>query len=395
MAVVKSNTKASLKPDSERPLGLVLSGGGARGAFQVGVWEVLRSHPKGLRELPDAISGTSAGALNGAFIAAGLSAEEMLDFWLDMAKNPPVVGNGNFFHSMIQSIQGLLIREPLRSLQRRRREIRTLSRLLRKHKWYRSGGLLSMFTEFLLTARFDNVSHVLESIQSTYLFDTEPMRERLRKAIGRESLEKTKVKLAINTVDVHTGEVVRLVNAPLKKHHASSTRHYHEVDKITVDMLLASASIPLLFNPVEVNGITMWDGGVLVNTPLASAVALGATRIIPVLVTTRNYSDLDSEQVLPTFGSAVERLANTFLENAYNVDRKLLLERNELAKYDRELSTVDLFCAIRPTSQKLFNAGSYLYFEPQAIQDMYEAGKHAAIRWLSQGPELDHRQKKN
>jgi len=57
------------------------------------------------------------------------------------------------------------------------------------------------------------------------------------------------------------------------------------VDAITVDMVLASASIPLLFPPVRVGHHLLWDGGLLVNTPLAPAVMLGAEDIVTVLVT--------------------------------------------------------------------------------------------------------------
>ncbi len=381
----------SLKPDPSCPLGLVLSGGGARGAFQVGVWEVLYTHPKGMQTLPDIISGTSAGALNGSFIAAGLSPEEMLEFWLDISRNPPVVGNDTFFTSLLQSIQKLALLEPLRRVDRRKREFRSLLRMLRQHAWYRGGGVLSMFTEFLLTARFDNISQVLKGITSTYLFNTDPVRERLRQAIGGDYIRKTDVKLAINTVDVHSGKVIRLVNAKPSRLHVSSTLNYVEVDRIDVDMILASASIPLLFKPVKVQNMTLWDGGVLVNTPLAPAVALGAERIVPVLVTLLNYPDSTDDKPLPHFGSAIERLVNTFLENAYNVDRKLLLERNELAHHVEDMTVVELFRAIRPQSTELFDAGSYLYFEPDAIQSMYEAGKAAALRWLEGGPLLDRR----
>lgn len=58
-------------------LGLVLSGGGIRGMAHIGVLKVLEEN--GLH--PDAIAGTSAGALVGALYAAGLSADEMLDFF--------------------------------------------------------------------------------------------------------------------------------------------------------------------------------------------------------------------------------------------------------------------------------------------------------------------------
>ncbi|MBX3058627.1 MAG: patatin-like phospholipase family protein [Anaerolineae bacterium] len=58
-------------------LGLVLGGGGARGAAHIGV--LLELERLGLR--PDLVVGTSIGGLLGALLAAGLSAEEMLDFF--------------------------------------------------------------------------------------------------------------------------------------------------------------------------------------------------------------------------------------------------------------------------------------------------------------------------
>ena len=92
-----------------------------------------------------------------------------------------------------------------------------------------------------------------------------------------------------------------------------------------------------------------------------------------------------------TLGAGVERLADAFLENAYNTDRKLLLERNRLAAIDTErgLAVVDLFEAIRPESSETFDAGSYLYFSPSELLEMFHAGRNAARHWLADGPRLD------
>jgi NTE family protein len=57
---------------------LVLSGGGGRGAYHVGVYKYLEE--KGL--LPDVVIGTSIGAVNGAMIVSGLSAADMEREWL-------------------------------------------------------------------------------------------------------------------------------------------------------------------------------------------------------------------------------------------------------------------------------------------------------------------------
>ncbi|WP_294141044.1 patatin-like phospholipase family protein [uncultured Sanguibacteroides sp.] len=59
-------------------LGLVLSGGGARGFAHLGVYKAMQE----LGIKPDIISGTSAGAIAGAMIASGHTAEESLSFFL-------------------------------------------------------------------------------------------------------------------------------------------------------------------------------------------------------------------------------------------------------------------------------------------------------------------------
>src|SRR5437899_12345844 len=72
--------------------GLVLSGGGARGVFQVGVCERLLEDPRFARG-PAVISGTSAGGINAALIAAGKSPREMLQFWNEIADHTQVTAS--------------------------------------------------------------------------------------------------------------------------------------------------------------------------------------------------------------------------------------------------------------------------------------------------------------
>jgi predicted acylesterase/phospholipase RssA len=387
---VLSSIKALDVADPERPFGLVLSGGGARGAFQVGVWEVLRRDRAGLDGDPAVVSGTSAGSINGALIAAGFTPEAMMDFWLGLAETPPVTANEELFRSLRAALTRLVAHEPARFLRRRGRGARIALGLVRHHALYRPSGWLSLALELLMTARYDNLSDVLDNLSTSYVFSTGRFRERLVKAFGGEYVRAPRIALAINTVDVRTGRVVRFVNRPPGKRAAADDSHYRHHPAITVDMVLASASIPLLFNPVTVDGLELWDGGLLVNTPLAPAIALGARRLIPVLVNAGN--DASRHQPMH-FGTGVERLADAFLENAYNTDRKLLLIRNELARLaghvDPGLTHVDLYEPIRPMSSRTFNAGSYLYFERDALIRMYEAGRHAARQWLVRGPRLD------
>jgi len=68
---------------SEGPLALVLSGGGSKGALQVGMYRALCE--VGLE--PDFIVGSSVGALNGAFIAAGVGPRALARGWTDLSRS--------------------------------------------------------------------------------------------------------------------------------------------------------------------------------------------------------------------------------------------------------------------------------------------------------------------
>jgi NTE family protein len=364
-------------------LGLVLSGGGARGAFQVGVYEQLLADPR-FASGPLALSGTSAGAINAALIAAGRTPRELMAFWHGIADSAPVVASDRFFHDATRSFLRLSLEEARDWLTRPDRFGALVHRAL-NHVPPRRGSLLAAWIEYLLTVRFELVSRFLQGIREPFIADTKPLRRRLVHALGGETVPRGPVRLAINTVDAHTGRVVRFVTAATP--HTVRHPEYVIVDAITVDMVLASASIPLLFPPVEVGPHLLWDGGLLVNTPLAPVVALGADEIVTVLVT---EPPDPVRGPLAHFGRAVERAVDSVLENAYNVDRKLLLERNRLARLERSpYRDVVLYEAVRPAREGFFNAGSYLYFEHGVLQAMYEMGRRAAAGWLAAGPRID------
>jgi NTE family protein len=380
-----------LQCEEASPVGLVFSGGGARGAFQVGAWKALLEDGRGLCRPPEVVSGTSCGAINGALIAAGLGPDEMLGFWLGLADDPPVVANERFFAALLKATAAYLVQSISDDREARARQRRIFASLLRRHRLWSLSGWDALLSAYALTARFDAVSTILRQIPTPFVFDATAVKEHLRRALRGTELRSTSVALAINAVDVRTGRVVRFVNRKPEKGPRASTTHYRYEPAIDLDMIMASAAIPLLFNPFRVRDLELWDGGLLVNSPMAPAVALGARRIIPVLVTTAR--PVAEEARIPSFGWAVERLVDTFLDNAYQGDRKLLLDRNELAHRlpEENLTVVELARPIRPLPGTLFDVGSYLFFERRAMLAMYAAGQEAARRWLDRGPEMDSR----
>ncbi len=363
-------------------LGLVLSGGGARGPFQVGVYERLLQDSR-FTGGPTVLSGTSAGALNAAMIAADLSPAEIMEFWFGLADDPPMQASARFFESGALAIARTLAEELVHLPWRIAGDLRRYAQRARHYWPPRPGTLAAITLDYILTSRFDVISRVLDGIDEPFLVNTEGLRARLVDVFGGETVPARR-RLAINAVDINTRRVVRYVTGPVPAVPASE---YVVVPAITVDMLMASASIPLLFNPISIGSHLLWDGGLLVNTPLAPAVALGAERIVTVLVTEAS----ETNEELTQMGRAIERTLDAFLENAYNVDRMLLLDRNRLAHVEGSpYREVRLYDAIRPIyDRELFSAGSYLNLQRDMLRHMYRAGVDAASDWLERGPPVD------
>lgn len=363
---------------SSNKLGLALSGGGARGAFQVGVYEVLAAHSL-FADGPHVLSGASAGAINAALIAAGKDAAELRAFWHDLADDPPVDASVSFAREATEAANELRRQAGIRST------LHTGVDFVRRALRLRSAT--AALLELALIHRFDLAKQLLEAVRSTAMFETARLRARLVAAFGGETVKPVDGRvLAIQAVDTHAGTGIRYVTQSTQY---TNTPSYEHVEAISVDMILASASIPVLFPAVEVGRRYAWDGGVLVNTPLAPLVDLGADKIVTVLVT----EAADGRAPLANFGDAIERVTDTLLENTYNVDRKLMLERNRLAKSGAQTyRCVDLYEAIRPARSRRLTAGSYLDFNREAVDAMLEAGRTAARAWLAGGPKLDRLQ---
>jgi len=93
-------------------LGLVLSGGFLRGAFQVGVVEAL--HARGLRF--DVVAGVSSGAWNAACVATG-QIQEMREFWLAVAREPKLRWRNVWRHATPSNFPEIVRSVPMRKVR--------------------------------------------------------------------------------------------------------------------------------------------------------------------------------------------------------------------------------------------------------------------------------------
>lgn len=204
---------------------IVLSGGGARGAFEAGVIAAFEDAGVDV----DVITGTSAGAINATAMAIGMPAEDLMALWCGLR-------NRDVYRVRIDIPRFL---RPLRFLSNNK-----------------------SMTPTGLTLR------MLESVGWTWLLDTAPLRELLHDQLGRDRVAVLPNKvLTVVSVEAVTGRITRFTSQPPRRRADS---RYRVVD-MTIDHVLASAAIPVLFRPVEIDGGVYWDGGIGANTPLGAA----------------------------------------------------------------------------------------------------------------------------
>ncbi len=280
-----------------RRTAVILSGGGARGAYEVGVlWYVFDelSRIRGRPPQVDIICGTSVGAINGCYLAAHLA--------------DPVLGMRRLVHLWSEL-------ELTRVLGFGFRQVVSLPRLL-------IGG----------------------GNDGTGLFDLTPMADLVGREISWRALARTLRKrklraLTVSTTEVGTGRtVVFMQTSPDTNIPAQAPpRTLFRADHIGPHHALASAAIPLLFPPVRIDDQLYLDGGLRQNTPIAPSLRLGATHVLAI-GSSREVRGVvareEGSQALRSPGATflLGKVLNAFLLDHIDVDIELLTRLNHVLK---------------------------------------------------------------
>ena len=203
--------------DSCKPVNLALQGGGAHGAF---TWGVLDRLLEDGRIDIEAISGTSAGAMNAVVLAAGLQRGDR-----DGAREA--------LHAFWSAISQAGRASPI---QRSPIDV------------FMGNWSLDTSPSYLF---FDLLSRVVSPYDLNPL-DINPLRSVLEDTVDFDAVRGCdRVKLFISATNVHTGRG-RVFRCP----------------EITADVVMASACLPTLYKAVEIDGVPYWDGGYLGNPAL-------------------------------------------------------------------------------------------------------------------------------
>jgi len=284
-------------------LALVLSGGGARGAYQVGFLRVLA------REFADTwpgiLTGVSAGGINAAYLAA--RRERFADRVEDLA----AVWCGLRIDDVFRVDVGDLA-----------------SRLVR---W--GGRLVSGGRKILSPSRS--------------LVDTEPLRHLLEQllqanhgrieGIGRSLGDGWLRAMALTASSYTTGQSVTWVHArPDYGIHLWERPQRKSVTcEFRVDHVMASAALPFIFPAIEVDGAWYGDGGIRLTAPLSPAVHLGARRIIAVstrYARSREEADRPAVSGYPPPAQVAGVLYNAIFLDQLDADALQLQQVNALAE---------------------------------------------------------------
>lgn len=132
------------------------------------------------------------------------------------------------------------------------------------------------------------------------LLDTKPLQKMLHDNLDFTALKKSKTKITITAVNMLTGHP-----------------EFFNQSQIQLKHILASGAMPLLFPWQEINGEPYWDGGVMVNTPIAPALDFGADEIIVVLLSPVSHKKLAKPDTVLKAG---EHLFEHLLAGSYQAN---------------------------------------------------------------------------
>jgi NTE family protein len=283
---------------ADHETGLILSGGGARAAYQAGVLRGL-AHilGRGVATPFPIISGTSAGAINAATLAVHaddfrLGVARLLRWWR-------AVSVGSVYRADFASVSASALRF-----------LGTLLGLAPA-----SGGASAMFDNAPLARTIGG------EIDLT----------RLDRMIKQGSLRA----LAVNATSYATGQAVTFFQGAMSISPWKRTRRRGERCTIGVEHLMASTAIPFIFPAVRLRDDYYMDGSVRQITPLSPALHLGARRLVVIAVgqfvgQRRSAANGAAVPRYPSFAQVTgHALSSIFLDNL-GADLERLLQMNRV-----------------------------------------------------------------
>lgn len=317
-----------------KKVNLALQGGGAHGAFTWGVADhLLRDE----RIEITGLSGASAGAINAVMIADGLARggpaearKRLADFWRAASAGgnlPPVQ------RAVADRLFSLL-----------------------------------PFSTSPIQSWFETMSRYFSPYEFNPL-DINPLRELIDRFVDFDAVRSSNIALYISTTNVHTGRM-----------------RIFPREKITADVVMASAALPFLFQAVEIDGVPYWDGGYMSNPPLVPF--LQSTEAEDVIVVQINPVQRDTTP--KTSGEIVNRLNEITFNSALIAEMRTmdfvqrLIDQGHLPQGtgDNQYRRMNVHRIDLGNFGTRLNASSKLKTDYQFLQLLRRSGQRNAKRFL-------------
>ena len=315
----------------EKSINLALQGGGAHGAF---TWGVLDKLFEDDRLWIEAISGTSAGAMNAVVAAQGMYEDG-------------AAGARRRLHEFWHATSCAARASPIR-----------------RSPWAHLTGSWSLETSpgYLFL-------DLLQRVASPYdlnPLDLNPLRDMVARLVDFGQVRAcTDMEIFVAATNVESGRV-----------------RIFERDEITLDVVMASACLPYLHKAVEVEGSPYWDGGFMGNPPLfpffynSPANDVVIVQINPVFRpgTPRSAQEILNRVNEITFNSALlhELRAVDFVRR--------LIENGKLGPDEYRRMNIHIIEARK--QMRPLDASSKLNAEWAFLRHLFGIGRDAAQRWL-------------
>lgn len=312
--------------------GIVFSGGGALGAWEVGCYSAIRSWHKGAD--PVVVTGASAGALNAVGVCAGMAAQHLQDLWAG-------IGPGDVYTSRFGT-------------------------------WRRT----TLIGRVLLVGLPNTLMEVLSTDQS--IFDTSPLVATLRaKLKGHfQNFRQSQIHFAVSVTNLTHNRREFFYKRPpgAAQVSGSQSAHWTPVDglDLLIDALVGSTALPILFPPWK----GYFDGGVLLNQPITPAMHLQEPEVL--------YVVIPSAQALGGTASILEIGSTTLtawltMSLVTQIERIKLINKIRGFTGDRKM----VLCVVRPDQDLTRRFGVDLLSFGTSVNEMVQDGYVSAQQRLN------------
>jgi NTE family protein len=335
--ITTSNPASLSKPPR---VGLVLSGGGARGAYQAGVLKGIAEicREGGIKQPFPIITGVSAGAINASYLAARCdnfesAADDMVKMWSSI----------------------------------------TADRVFKTDALSAGRSGLKFLTDATLGAFYRKKF-------ARALLDTSPLAEFISKNIPFDRIDKNLQEghlsaLAVTAMNFSNSTSINFVQTANDVPMWERSRRKSEKAWIGTPHVMASAALPLFFPPVAVGEDYYGDGCLRNTAPLSPAIHLGAERLL--VVSVRRPDGLTpppTTTMEPSLARVLGVILNALLLDAVDVDMERMARVNqtlslvpEQTRSNLELKKVD-YLWLRPSQDIGHLAGDLFENLPKVIK---------------------------